>query len=187
MAIQKEIFSASHSATSPPDTILFHRNLSSEQIASLAPSLSLHKGWAIDCDSVPACTGWFLKRRDRWEHNCYLVGSNWGRGAGTNNSVAEKSWHCFWSICWLQGAPSWGGGQAKLLPGEKAVIPMEVVLHLRSHLWELESCRQGERMSEGFVSRKEHLYLEWRVGGNSAMALQVNFSSKVHVHCNHRK
>lgn len=28
--------------------------------------------------------------RDRWEHNCYLVGSSWGRGAGTNNSVAEK-------------------------------------------------------------------------------------------------
>lgn len=132
--MQREIFSASHSATSPPDTILFHRNLSSEQIASLAPLLSLHKGWAIDCDSVPVRTGWFLKRRDRWEHNCYLVGSNWGRGAGINNSVAEKSWRCFWSIFFYRGA----GDTAKLLLGEKAsVIPMEVVLCSRSHLWRI--------------------------------------------------
>lgn len=45
------------------NTILFHRNLSSEQIASLVPSPSLRKGWAIDCNTVLVCAGQFQENR----------------------------------------------------------------------------------------------------------------------------
>lgn len=126
---QREIFSARSSAASPPDTILFHRNLSSEQIASLAPSLSLHEGWAIDCDTVPVHTGRFQERRDRWEQIAALPAAA-GEGEPQHSLAAEKSWRCFWSI-FLLVSHRGAGDTATLPPGEPAtVIHTAIVLQL---------------------------------------------------------
>ena len=111
-------------------TILFHRNPSSEQIASLASLPSLHNGWAIDCDSVPVHAGRFLERRNQWEHNCYLTGSNLGRGAGAQLSGRKKLTLLLEHLPSGCRVPHHGAGDtAMLLPREQAaVIPTAVVL-----------------------------------------------------------
>lgn len=48
------------------------------------------------------------------------------------------------------------GDTAKLMLGEKAsLIPMEMVLHLWSHLWRIGELQTKGKNGEGFVSRKE--------------------------------
>jgi len=181
------MFSARRSAALPPDTILFHRKLSSEKIASLAPLPSLHKGCAIDCDSVPVRTGRFLERRDQWEHNCYLAGSNQGRGAGAQLSSRKKLTLLLEHLPSGLGVPHRGVGNTAVLPPweQAAVIPSAMAL--QPLMEKQRAADKGREWIRALHLQRRHQGKGWWRECRGAAVLLLCYSSKVHLHCNHRK
>lgn len=86
---QRKICSASRSAASRPNTILFHRNLSSEQIASLVPLPSLVRAGLLIA-TLCWCVRGNSRRIGSMKCNCYLAGSGWGKEGQSIAQLQKK-------------------------------------------------------------------------------------------------